>query len=81
MHLTESPLLMGTLEWESDSGLRIAPARIEAHFPNAFRIARFPGGREELQGGYAWSQGKEGGIFWKALPVVFVDEAGMEYPD
>ena len=67
---------MGTMTFDSDSGFKVGPARIEAAFPNGFRIAEFPDGSRELQGAYAWTQGTQGGIVWKPVPLVQVDEQG-----
>lgn len=33
-------------------------------------------GSVTLQGAYSWSQGNEGGIIWKEIPEVAVDEHG-----
>ena len=56
----------------------VAPVRIESQYPNAFRRAVYPNGHVVIQGAYAWSQGNEGGVFWKDLPLVRVDESGKE---
>ena len=72
--LTEHPLLMGRLDWDLNDGVHCTPARMESPFPNGFRMARYPDGRLVLQGAYAWSQGSEGGVIWKELPTVDVDE-------
>lgn len=56
----------------------VAPARIESAYPNAFRAAKYPDGKVRIQGAYAWSQGSDGGVFWKDLPLVNVDESGKE---
>lgn len=56
----------------------VAPARIESEYPNAFRMARYPDGCVRVQGMYAWCQGSEGGVFWKDIPCVEVDEKGNE---
>ena len=69
---------MGEMLWDADTGLRIAPARVESAFPNAFRMARYPDGSMTLQGAYSWSQGDIGGIFWRDIPLVDVDELGNE---
>ena len=74
--LVENTLLMGTLDWDATDGFHLAPARIEACFPNGLRIAQYPDGRQELQGAYSWSQGNMGGVDWKPLPVVLIDEDG-----
>lgn len=64
----------------TDDGLVIAPARVEAPYPNMLRAARYPNGEIRIQGAYAWSQGNEGGLFWRDLPLVEVDEEGQEVP-
>ena len=64
----------------TDDGLVIAPARVEAQYPNMLRAARYPNGEIRIQGAYAWSQGDEGGLIWRDLPLVEVDEEGQEVP-
>ena len=64
-----------------DGGLRIAPARVESQYPNMFRQAVYPDGEVVIQGAYAWSQGNEGGVIWKDLPLVYVDKHGQELPE
>lgn len=64
----------------TDDGLVIAPARVEAQYPNMLRAARYPNGEIRIQGAYAWSQGAEGGLVWRDLPLVEVDEDGQEVP-
>lgn len=61
-----------------DGGLRIAPARVESQCPSVFRQAVYPDGKVVIQGAYAWSQGNEGGVIWKDLPLVYVDVDGQE---
>ena len=53
--------------------------RIESTVPYTVRIVQYPNGKQELQGGYSWSQGYKAGTTWKTLPVVLVDENGMEF--
>ena len=53
--------------------------RIEGTVPYTVRIVQYPNGKQELQGGYSWSRGHKAGITWKTLPVVLVDENGMEF--
>ena len=60
--------------------IRIAPARIESPVPNGLRMAQYPDGSLRLQEAYAWSQGDVGGVVWKDLPLVDVDEEGKELP-
>lgn len=69
---------MGQMTWGDQLGFHIAPARVESRFPNAFRMAQYPDGSRRIQGAYAWSQGREGGVVWKDLPMVQVDEDGQE---
>jgi hypothetical protein len=59
-------------------GFVMSPARVESQFPNCFRQAVYPDGERAIQGAYAWSQGSEGGVIWKDLPLVYVDENGQE---
>ena len=68
---------MGEITFNDGERMIISAALIEAPFPNAFRIAEYPDGSQELQGAYVWSQGSIGGITWKGLPVVQVDEDGL----
>ena len=70
------PFPIGHFWHDAGCGFVCAAARVESPFPNAFRMARYPDGKILLQGAYAWSQGNEGGIFWKPLPVVDVDMEG-----
>lgn len=65
----------------TDSGFKIATARVESPFPNMFRQAIYPDGEITIQGAYAWSQGNEGGVIWKDLPLVYVDKHGQELPE
>lgn len=71
------PYEFGSFTFE-DGGFRVAPARIESQYPNAFRQAMYPNGKVVMQGAYAWSEGSMGGIIWKDLPLVCVDENGNE---
>lgn len=72
-----SPYEFGSIAFE-DGGFRVAPARIESQYPNAFRQAMYPNGKVVVQGAYAWSEGSIGGIIWKDLPLVCVDDDGKE---
>lgn len=38
----------------------------------------YPNGKVVVQGAYAWSEGSMGGIIWKDLPLVCVDDDGKE---
>jgi len=71
------PYEFGSFTFE-DGGFRVAPARIESLYPNAFRQAMYPNGKVVVQGAYAWSEGSIGGIIWKDLPLVYVDDDGKE---
>ena len=71
------PYAFGSLAFDGPR-LVIAPARVESHYPNMFRQAVYPNGRVAVQGAYAWHQGSEGGVIWKDLPLVFVNEDGSE---
>ena len=42
--------------------------------------ARRPKATANPAGAYAWSQGDVGGVVWKDLPLVDVDEEGKELP-
>lgn len=72
--------MMGRIHWDEQLGFDFAPARVEAVFPNAFRVAQYPDGSRRVQGAYSWSQGSEGGVIWRDLPLVQVDEDGQEIP-
>lgn len=61
-----------------DGSFKVSPARVESPYPNVFRAARYPNGQTRIQGAYAWSQGDEGGVVWRDLPLVNVDENGQE---
>ena len=52
---------------------------IEGTVPYTVRVVQYPNGKQELQGGYSWSRGHMAGTTWKTLPVVLVDENGMEF--
>ena len=71
------PYEFGSFTFE-DGGFKVAPARIESQNPNAFRQAMYPNGKVVVQGAYAWSEGSMGGIIWKDLPLVCVDDEGKE---
>lgn len=69
--------IMGSIGF-NDGIFTVAPARVESKYPNMFRAARYPHGAVRIQGAYAWTQGNEGGVIWKDLPLVNVDENGQE---
>lgn len=71
---------MGELAMENGH-VTITPARIEAPFPNGFRMAQYPDGSMELQGAYIWSEGWVGGVIWKPLPIIQVDEHGVAFDE
>ena len=77
--LNKRPYPFGSLDIV-DGGFRIMPARVESNFPNAFREAVYPDGEIRIQGAYAWTEGSAGGIIWKDLPQVCVDDNGVEIP-
>ncbi len=56
----------------------IKVARIESTVPTTFRVAQYPDGSRRIQGAYQWSEGWQGGITWRDLPMVDVDENGNE---
>lgn len=58
--------------------LDVGPSRLESRVPREFRVGKYPDGSKRVQGGYSWSQGTGGGITWRDLPVVNVDELGEE---
>lgn len=53
-------------------------ARIVSGTPQTFRQARKPDGQIVIQGGYVWQDGSTSGIEWKELPIVDVDDNGIE---
>ena len=59
--------------------LSAQPARVTAHSPYIFRIVQYPNGRRDLQGGYSWYEGWKSGTIWKEMPVILVDDNGMEF--
>lgn len=74
---TKRPYDFGSIGYEGGSFVLI-PARVESQYPNAFRQAKYPNGSVVIQGAYAWSQGSEGGVVWRDLPLVYVNEDGQE---
>jgi len=56
----------------------VGASRLVAMEPRSFRMAQYPDGSKRIQGGYAWSQGTKGGIEWRDLPLVYVDNTGQE---
>ena len=44
----------------------------------AFRMAQYPDGSQRLQGAVRWTEGFMGGIEWRDLPLVKVDDSGKE---
>jgi len=53
-------------------------ARTEDSSPVALRMAKYPDGREAVQGAYRWTEGFSGGVAWRDLHVVLVDKEGKE---
>lgn len=53
--------------------------RTVADSPYTFRIVQYPDGRQALQGGYSWHEGWKFGTIWKEMPVILVDDNGMEF--
>jgi hypothetical protein len=71
------PYPYGTIDFTGD-GFVIGAARMESKAPNMFRQAVYPSGKVVVQGAYAWTQGNEGGVVWRDLPLVKVDDEGNE---
>lgn len=44
----------------------------------AVRMAQYPDGSQRLQGAVRWSEGIMGGVEWRDLPIVKVDDNGRE---
>jgi hypothetical protein len=70
--------LICTLPTGPFTAATIAPTRTESSQPVTFRIAEYPDGRQVVQGAYPWSCGFTGGVTWRDLPKVLVDETGQE---
>ena len=60
--------------------VRDLPTRIESLEPKGFRVAEYPDGARRIQGAYPWAQGLKGGVTWRDLPLVKVNEQGEEIP-
>ena len=58
--------------------ITVKPIRSESNTPCTFRYARYPSGELRAQGGYVWQEGWQGGITWRDLPIVDVDDDGNE---
>lgn len=54
-------------------------SRTVADTPYTFRIVMYPDGRQALQGGYSWYENWKSGTIWKEMPVILVDDNGMEF--
>ncbi len=52
-------------------------ARIEQALA-AVRLVEYPNGSHRLQGAVKWSEGTMGGVEWRDLPLVKVDDNGKE---
>ena len=61
--------------------LTMKPIRTESTLPMTLRQVQYPTGRIAIQGGYQWTEGWEGGIEWRDLPLVQVDGNGKELSD
>ena len=48
---------------------------------NAYRLAVYPDGRPSLQQAYRWAEMGNGGICWKDVPTVSVDDNGEALPN
>ena len=53
-------------------------SRVEEGTPRSFRLAHYPGGELVLQGAFFWHQGGDGGVEWRTIPTVELDEFGVE---
>jgi hypothetical protein len=56
----------------------LGPSRLEGSVPISYRVAEYPDGRKIIQGAYSWSEGSKGGLTWRDIPMVSVDENGKE---
>lgn len=56
----------------------VEPAMVESTTLLSIRLAKYPDGTVRTQGAYQWIQGFNGGVTWKDMPVVLVDEQGQE---
>lgn len=66
-----------SLHGDYETGFVVSPIRSEEGIPFTFRQVQYPSGHIVLQGGYRWHCGLEGGVIWKALPLIYVDAAGQ----
>ena len=56
----------------------IEPDMVETNTLLSIRLAQYPDGTVRTQGAYQWIKGFTGGVTWKDMPVVMVDEQGQE---
>jgi hypothetical protein len=65
----------------AQSGVSMLSTRTESQMANAVRLAQYPDGRQVLQGAYQWTEGFNGGIVWRDLPVIMVGMSGQGLQD
>lgn len=60
------------------SDLGYVACHIAETTPFTVRMAQYPDGSRRIQGAYRWSKGFTGGVEWRDLPMVQVNEHGQE---
>jgi hypothetical protein len=68
----------GELQSIRTNSMGIKAARIESTHPSAYRTVEYPDGQQKLQGAYVWYEGFLQGVTWKDIPIVKVNEQGVE---
>ena len=56
----------------------VEPPYVETSTLLSIRLAQYPDGRVVTQGAYQWTQGFNGGVVWRDMPIVLVDATGQE---
>jgi len=64
------------------STLQLDDITCESSVPASFRLGKKPNGEVILQGSYTWQNLSKGigGIKWREVPMVMLDEEGNELP-
>lgn len=58
----------------SDLMVDDGPLRMESTVPSNFRLAQHKNGTLVLQGAFVWQQGQNGGVEWRNLETIQLDE-------
>ena len=53
--------------------------RVVSKMATGIRLAQYPDGNQKIQGAYQWTQGFDGGLVWKDMPITMVDSKGQEF--